>query len=252
MSGLVVLEVVRPITVEQGNDVYDRSIVPYENAFLYAYGGEGSIAYHGSMNRKSTQVTFYTPSSTSTDAIIESKARDNGFVPPADTHGYFDLVVTDYAVPHGSVTYACTSKAIPLPTGGGDRMLVAAEAIIKSDRMGGDNNNGEAFESPVHHFTVYVCGGDSYARKIAKTVACNGGNTGTAGPLANPEAQCSTFVFGCKLIYHVYIHHGSFRNDTHSVINNNNSVIFEAPDKKSYDVHQYIYLSNYNFMVSRI
>lgn len=202
MEGIVVLEVVRPVTVEQGNDVHDRSIVPYENAFLYAYGGDRSIDYHGSMNRKSTQITFYTPASS--DAINKPGSHDNdtdnptfGFTPPADAHGYFDLVVTDYAVPHGSVTYACTSKAIPLPASGGDRMIIAAEPIIKSERAG--EHGIDEFESPVHHFTVYVCGGDRYARKTATTVACNGGNTGTSGPLANPDAKCSTFVFGCKL-----------------------------------------------------
>lgn len=214
--GVVVLEVVRPITVERGNDVYDRSIVPYDNAFLYAYGDGGVMQYHGGMNRKSTRVTFYTPMpeavSDTFAATVDDDRDDNhenshsegnvngstGFVVPGDADGFFDLVATDYEVPQGSVTYACTSTAIPLPRGGGgDRMIVAAEAIINTVRAGDDER--EDFESPVHHFTVYICGGDSYARKTTKTVACNGANTGTSGPLANPKAQCSTFVFGCKL-----------------------------------------------------
>lgn len=36
VNGIAILEVTRPLTVAEGNDRQDRSIVPFRNAFLYA------------------------------------------------------------------------------------------------------------------------------------------------------------------------------------------------------------------------
>lgn len=193
----MVLEVRRKILVDDGNDRQDRSIVPYENPVLYAYG-PGALGFHGS-RRASTRVTFYAP--------LEKEVHEDDVMPtenasttttaamndnlPDDVDGSFDVLNTNFSVPDGT-TYACTSTLIPLPDSG-ERMIVAVEPLFNES----DLPNREL----VHHFTVYLCNGDEYAALTRNTVRCDGADgQKILGPFANSFSNCSTLVYGCKLI----------------------------------------------------
>lgn len=178
-DGQMVLEVSRPL---QAHDTQDREIPPGLNHIIYAYGT--NFGYHGS-RRRSIPVTLYTERGTGTTGLNEDPPL------PDDVDGSIDVTATSFKVPSGQVTtYACTSSVVSLQPGE-QRMIVAAEPILNTTNV-----------NMVHHFTFWLCEGREYAELIKNTVECSTGDSEIPGPLGNPKALCTTFVFGCKLAAH--------------------------------------------------
>lgn len=182
--------------MDEGNDQQDRSIVPYGNPVLYAYG-PGTLSYHGS-RRASTRVTFYTPEDQGKEdddvmpvETSEANIRDDVVSEelPDDVDGWFDVVNTNFTVPDGTA-YACKSSLIPL-LDSGQRMIVGGKPLF--------NESQPAIKEVVHHFTFYVCSGDEYAERTKNTVRCNEPGLSSYGPFVNGFSNCSTVILGCKL-----------------------------------------------------
>lgn len=167
-SGAVLLEIDRPLTVK--DDKQDRAILPGDSAVLNAYGGD--FGYHNS-NRESIAVTLYDANKNTDDhdTLIDRKKVPN------DVDGFFDIRATNYSIPTKLTTYACTSIRIPLPPGK-DHMIIGGEPLIE-----------DKDDSPVHHFTLYLCKGEEYYNATKNTDACEG--EPLLGPIGNPNATCS-------------------------------------------------------------
>lgn len=174
-SGQLLLEVVRPI---DAHDAQDMPLVAGKNSFIYAYGN--AFAYHGA-SRGAMQVALFTDRD---DPDSKPPAGDPPL--PDDVDGSFEIRATDFEVlSNMTTTYACTTRRFDLGPAG-KRMIVAAEPIL------------DAPIDMVHHFTVYQCTNAGYAQLTKNTTTCMSLN-GINGPLANPAAGCSTFVYGCTL-----------------------------------------------------
>lgn len=172
-GGEMVLEVSRSL---DAHDTQDREIVAGLNSMIYAYGGD--FRYH--QERRGSQKVVLFESG-------EGESVADSLQLPDDVDGNFTILATNFTVPSAQRTiYACTSSVVELGESG-RRMIVAAEPVLDSP------------VDMVHHFTLYLCSGAEYARRIRETVECQTGNSAEFGPLANEEAKCHTFVFGCKL-----------------------------------------------------
>lgn len=179
-DGQMIFEVSRPL---EAHDTQDREIPPGLNNVIYAYGA--TFAYHGS-RRRSIPVTLYNEEETGAIGFNEDAPI------PDDVDGNIEVTATAYEVPSNQVTtYACTSKVVSLQPGE-QRMIVAAEPIFNTTTV-----------EMIHHFTFWLCKGREYAELIKSTVECSTGNSEISGPLGNPMALCTTFVFGCKYAHAV-------------------------------------------------
>lgn len=182
-AGEMILEVSRSLSA---HDEQDRDIPPGINNVIYAFGG--SFAYHGS-RRASTRVILYQEEG-GDESLIGAGQPEL----PADIDGTFDITATEYTVPDEKVTiYACTSKRFVVPKGE-KKMIVAMEPLINSTN-----------DALVHHLTLYLCAGEEYLDQTSSTVECTTADNDIDGPLANPFAKCSTFIFGCKQQSHFFL-----------------------------------------------
>lgn len=173
-TGEMLIEVSRPL---EAHDTQDRSIEEGPVSMIYSYGNE--FQYHGG-NRGAMQVTLFLDRN---DPDSKPPAGEPEL--PDDVDGSFEVLATNYEVPSNmSTTYSCTTQRVDLG-GNGQRMIVAVEPVL------------DAPIDMVHHFTLYLCRNEEYAELTKETTTCMSLN-GINGPLANPKAGCSTFVYGCK------------------------------------------------------
>lgn len=177
-AGTMLLEVRRPISVANPKqNTQDRSVSPGAASVLAAYAA-GPLAYHGA-NRVSADIILYTtPDTTYFSAALSAEL-------PADVDGYFDFRFDNYTIPRRDTTYTAASFRVPRD-GMNERMIVAVEPLIDEDGEGRDM---------VHHFLLYLCGSDEYARLTKLPVDTN---EEPFGPLGNPRSGCSTLVYLCK------------------------------------------------------
>lgn len=173
-AGEMILEVSRSL---DAHDTQDRDIVEGLNSIIYAYGN--SFEYHGG-NRGGIKVVLYEKDMASDGGPITAEPDL-----PDDVDGSFTVLATNYTVPSNmTTTYSCTSMKVDLGENS-KRMIIAAEPVLNAPI------------DMVHHFTLYLCREEAYLELTKETTTCMSLN-GINGPLANPAAGCSTFVFGCK------------------------------------------------------
>lgn len=174
----VLLEVERKL---EAHDAQDRAIKKEDglSAMIYAYGND--FGYHQG-RRGAMQV----------DLFAEKKGSEAQIKLPAGVDGSFEILATNYTVPQSETVYACTSMVVELDKS--DKlMIVAAEPIIQAET------------DMVHHLVLYLCSGDEYAKTVRKTVECTTADNNIGGPVGNPQAKCSTLVYGCKLCMLLFI-----------------------------------------------
>lgn len=169
--GVMVLEVRRPLTVE--DDRQDRPIAAGLNSVLHSYGA-GPFAYHGP-KRHSTKIKLFSFNRE------ESSYSLNGL--PSDVTNHVEVRASSYELPSTLTTVACTSARIPLDEDE-EAMIVAVEPIINDEST-----------SMIRQIILMLCSGESYAGALSSTTACE---SNPAGPLGNPDAECSSFVYACK------------------------------------------------------
>lgn len=162
----------------------DRAIVTGANTVVAMYGAGAVIGGYHWATRASSAVTFYEsrqPPSSS------SFPPPNGGVPelPTDVSGSFEIKSKKYFIPTGSTaSSACTSMRIPLQS---DRWssgiwIRAALPILPPS----------THSEMVTRLLVYLCDGAGYHDDIKEeTTPCDV----AVGPLARPDAQCSTLVY---------------------------------------------------------
>lgn len=167
----MLLEVSRPLSAR--DNVQDRRVEPGLITLLTAHGG--TFSYHGG-NRHSLDIVLYTTPETVHHITDEAALPD-------DVDGFEDLRFEDYLIPQQDTTYAATSFRIPRAPGT-SRMIIAVEPLFSSPDHG-----------MVHHYVLYLCAGDEYARLTRGTIDTE---KKPYGPLGNSLANCSTVVYGCK------------------------------------------------------
>lgn len=179
-QGVMVLEVRRPLTVE--DDRQDRPIAAGLNSVLHSYGA-GPFAYHGP-KRHSTKIKLFSFNRE------ESSYSLNGL--PSDVTNHVEVRASSYELPSTLTTVACTATRIPLEVDE-QAMIVAVEPIINDEST-----------SMIRQIILMLCSGESYAGALSSTTVCE---NNPAGPLGNPDADCSSFVYACK-----FAHLSSFKD----------------------------------------
>lgn len=171
--GLMTLEVRRPLTVE--DDRQDRPIPAGLNSFMHAYGAD--FGYHDA-RRHATRIKLFSFNREESSYSLNSL--------PSDVTNHIEIRATTYRVPKAT-TRACTAMRVPLKE---DEkvMIVAAEPVINDESM-----------PIIRQIVVMMCSGADYASELNETVLCD---DKPAGPLGNPRANCSSFVYACKFIIH--------------------------------------------------
>lgn len=177
-QGVMVLEVRRPLTVD--DDRQDRPIAAGLNSVLHSYGA-GPFAYHGP-KRHSTKIKLFSFNRE------ESSYSLNGL--PSDVTNHVEVRASSYELPSTLTTVACTATRIPLEVDE-QAMIVAVEPIINDEST-----------SMIRQIILMLCNDESYAGALSSTTVCE---SNPAGPLGNPEAGCSSFVYACK-----FSHRSSF------------------------------------------
>lgn len=188
-SGKVTFEVSRSLSIgdkmhpERGNQ--DRAIVPGVNNVVAMYGAGSVVGRYHWATRASGAVTFYEqrqrPGSSS------SFPPPNGNAPelPSDVSGSFEITSKKYFIPAASTpSSACTSMRVPLQ----NSRLSSGLWIRAAVPIPPPSQHAEM----ATRLLVYLCDGAGYHDEFKEdTTACDV----AAGPLARPDAQCSTLVY---------------------------------------------------------